>query len=244
MNEIQLRLFSMGDEGYRRFHGALVPTLPMERLIGVRTPELRRYAKELAQTDQALPFLNALPHAYYEENNLHGMLLDLSIRDFDELIKKLNAFLPYVDNWATCDMLSLRLFKKNPDKVRPYLESWLTSGQVYTVRFAIVTALKNHLDGAFEPELLRRLSALRSEEYYINMALAWYFAEALVKQPGAAMPVIEAKTLAPFVHNKAIQKAGESYRIPPETKAYLRSLSLAPPHPAKRQGPRQTRSPR
>ncbi len=226
MNDLQRDLFLLADEGYRAFHGALVPTLPRERLIGVRAPDLRRYAAAFAKTPGALPFLDELPHEYYEENNLHGMLLDRVVKEHGELLLRLDAFLPFVDNWATCDSLSFRLLRANREETLPHIERWLASPHVYTTRFAIVTLMKNYLDDCFPAHMPRRLAAMRTDEYYVNMALAWYFAEALAKKPEAALPVLEEGLLDAWVHNKAIQKAGESRRVSPEWKARVKALRI------------------
>lgn len=226
-NKITEGLFALRDEGYRQFNAKLIPNVPMDRIIGVRTPALRSYAKSVARLPDAERFLQELPHAYYEENNLHGALLSLIYKnDIDEFLEALERFLPYVDNWATCDMLSPKIFKKHLPYVYKRVKKWLKSEHTYTVRFGIVTLLGYYLDEAFEPEMLRLVVDIRSEEYYIKMAVAWYFSIALVKQYDAAAAYIESRALEPWTHNKAIQKAIESRRIPPERKAYLKSLKV------------------
>lgn len=221
-------LFALQDEQYRAFHARLIPTIPMEQIIGVRTPDLRSYAKQVAKLPEAKQFLQQLPHNYYEENNLHGALLSLLYpKDIDALLGELERFLPYVDNWATCDMLSPHIFKKHLSKVYERVQVWLGSEHAYTVRFAIVTLLGYYLDDAFEPEMLRLVADVRSEEFYVKMAVAWYFSIALVKQYDATIPYIQEQVLEPWTHNKAIQKAIESRRISPERKEYLRSLKVA-----------------
>ena len=220
-------LFALKDETYRRFHAKLIPDIPIDNIIGVRTPVLRKYAKEVAKLPEANIFLESLPHSYYEENNLHGALLSLLYpKDIIAFMEQLERFLPYVDNWATCDMLSPKIFKKHLPYVYERVQKWLQSDAVYTIRFGIVTLLGFYLDNAFEPEMLQLVANVRSEEYYVNMAVAWYFSMALVKQYDATLPYIQNRVLEPWTHNKSIQKAIESRRIPQETKAYLRGLKI------------------
>ena len=220
-------LFALKDENYRRFHAKLIPDIPIDNIIGVRTPVLRKYAKEVAKLPEANIFLESLPHIYYEENNLHGALLSLLYpKDIIAFMEQLERFLPYVDNWATCDMLSPKIFKKHLSYVYERVQKWLQSDAVYTIRFGIVTLLGFYLDDAFEPEMLQLVANVRSEEYYVNMAVAWYFSMALVKQYDATLPYIQNRVLEPWTHNKSIQKAIESRRIPQETKAYLRRLKI------------------
>ena len=220
-------LFALKDENYRRFHAKLIPDIPIDNIIGVRTPVLRKYAKEVAKLPEANIFLESLPHSYYEENNLHGALLSLLYpKDIIAFMEQLERFLPYVDNWATCDMLSPKIFKKHLPYVYERVQKWLQSDAVYTIRFGIVTLLGFYLDNAFEPEMLQLVANVRSEEYYVNMAVAWYFSMAFVKQYDATLPYIQNRVLEPWTHNKSIQKAIESRRIPQETKAYLRGLKI------------------
>ena len=220
-------LFALKDENYRRFHAKLIPDIPIDNIIGVRTPVLRKYAKEVAKLPEANIFLESLPHIYYEENNLHGALLSLLYpKDIIAFMEQLERFLPYVDNWATCDMLSPKIFKKHLPYVYERVQKWLQNDAVYTIRFGIVTLLGFYLDNAFEPEMLQLVANVRSEEYYVNMAVAWYFSMALVKQYDATLPYIQNRVLEPWTHNKSIQKAIESRRIPQETKAYLRGLKI------------------
>ncbi len=220
-------LFALKDENYRRFHAKLIPDIPIDNIIGVRTPVLRKYAKEVAKLPETNIFLESLPHIYYEENNLHGALLSLLYpKDIIAFMEQLERFLPYVDNWATCDMLSPKIFKKHLSYVYERVQKWLQSDAVYTIRFGIVTLLGFYLDDAFEPEMLQLVANVRSEEYYVNMAVAWYFSMALVKQYDATLPYIQNRVLEPWTHNKSIQKAIESRRIPQETKAYLRDLKI------------------
>ena len=220
-------LFELKDEKYRVFQAKLVPNVPMDRMIGVRTPALRKYAKEVAKMPQAGAFLQQLPHHYYEENNLHGeLLLLLYSKDIEVFMKELERFLPYVDNWATCDILSPKIFKKHLDYVYEKVKKWLKSDHVYTVRFAIVTLLGFYLDDAFKPDMLRLVADVKSDEFYIKMAVAWYFTIALVKQYNITLPYIQNRVLEPWTHSKTIQKARESRRISAERKEYLKTLKV------------------
>ena len=220
---IRERLFAMQDDGYRAFHSRLIPTVDPALVIGVRTPALRKYAKELAKTPDAQEFLQCLPHQYYEENNLHGFLIE-QLRDYDQTVAALDRFLPYVDNWATCDLMRPRVFQKHLPALIGQIPVWLSSGQTYTVRFGIEMLMTFYLDEAFQQEYLDWVSALRSDEYYVNMMIAWFFATALAKQYEAALPVLTEHRLSPWVHQKTIQKAVESYRLTAEQKVFLRKL--------------------
>jgi len=226
MEKITKDLFELQDEKYRAFHAKLMPEIAYERIIGVRTPALRNYAKEVAKMPEAMEFLQELPHTYYEENNLHGTLLNIFYKDVEELLNQLEIFLPYVDNWATCDMLSPKVFKKNLPLVYERVKKWLNSEDTYVVRFAIVTLLGFFLDEAFEPEMLDLVARVKSEEYYIKMAIAWYFSIALVKQYEVTIPYFTEPVLELWTHNKALQKAVESLRIDKETKEYLKGLKI------------------
>ena len=221
--EILQRFFALQDLKYRDFQAKLMPTVDKSTIIGVRTPALRRLAKEFAKREDVGAFLDALPHGYYDENNLHGFLL-CEEKDFDRVITRLDAFLPYIDNWATCDLLSPKVFKKHKAELLPHIRRWLASSKVYTVRFGIEMLMSHYLDEGFTPEYFDWVAVLRSEEYYVNMMIAWYFATALVKQYDTALPILLEQRLMPWTHNKIIQKAIESYRITDEQKAYLRSL--------------------
>lgn len=222
-SSIQQALFALQDPEYRAFHCRLMPTVDPERVIGVRIPALRKLAKELARTPQAAVFLQALPHFYYEENNLHGLLL-CQTRDYAETVALLEAFLPHVDNWATCDLLTPAAFRGAPPRLPDQLRLWLDREHPYTVRFALGMLLRFYLDGAFRPCYLDWAAGVHREEYYINMMLAWYFATALAKQYEETLPYLQQHRLPRWIHNKTIQKAVESYRITPEQKAYLRTL--------------------
>lgn len=220
--ELRRRLFALQDPKYREFQCRLMPTVNPDTVIGVRTPALRTLAKECSPED-ARHFLDALPHAYYEENNLHGILLS-RLKGPSETIAELDRFLPYVDNWATCDLISPRCFRRHPPELLSSVRRWLSSGAVYTVRFGIGVLLGFYLDEAFRPEYLDWAAAAISGDYYVDMMVAWYFATALAKQYESALPYLENGRLSLFVHNKTIQKAVESYRVSGEHKAYLRTL--------------------
>ena len=218
---IQSDLFDMRDEGYKAFHAKLVPTLDPERIIGVRTPKLRRYAAQISKTPQAAQFMNELPHRYYEENNIHAFLAE-RIRDFDAAIFELERFLPYIDNWATCDAFVPKAFTKNTDRLLPFIEKWLKSDNPYTVRYAIGLLMKLYLKENFSEEYPRTVAAVKSDEYYINMMIAWYFATALAFRYDEVFPYIRDGRLGKWVNNKTIQKAVESRRISEEQKAELK----------------------
>lgn len=217
------RLFALQDLKYRDFHSRLMPTVDKELVIGVRTPELRKFAKEFAKTDTAEAFLGTLPHKYYEENNLHAFLL-CEIKDFALLITRLNKFLSFVDNWATCDMMRPKIFAKSKEKLLPEIERWMQSDEPYTVRFGIEMLMIHFLDDSFDVSFAQRVAEIRSDEYYVKMMQAWYFATALAFQYKAVLPFIESKALDDWTHNKAIQKAVESYRITDKQKEHLKAL--------------------
>lgn len=222
---VQGRLFELQDLKYRDFHAKLMPTVCKENVIGVRTPALRKFAKEFGKTDGAEEFLKQLPHEYYEENNLHGFLI-AEMKDFHRCIEELDRFLPYVDNWATCDLLSPKVFKKHLPEVLEKIRVWIASGHTYMIRFGIGMLMGFYLDEAFELQYAVMVSEIRSEEYYVNMMIAWYFATALAKQYEAVLPFIENRCLDKWTHNKAIQKAVESCRITDEQKVYLKTLKI------------------
>lgn len=226
MQQITKELMELRDEGYRQFHSKLMPEIDVDTILGVRTPVLRKYAKDIAMREDVDIFLNTLPHQYYEENNLHGELLKLKYKDLHLFLEKLEVFLPYVDNWATCDMLSPKIFKKDPDLVYEKIKEWVKSDSTYTVRFAVVTLMGFYLDELFQEEMLRLVAAIESEEYYVKMAVAWYFSIALVKQYAATIPYFTTPVLETWTHNKAIQKAVESRRIQDEQKVYLKTLKI------------------
>ena len=223
MTGIQEKLFALQDLGYREFHAKLMPTVAKDLVIGVRTPQIRKLAKDLAKTPEGADFLNQLPHTYYEENNLHGALLSLE-KDYAAVIRGLDEFLPYVDNWATCDLMRPKAFQKHRPQLLEKIPEWLASEHPYTVRFAMEMLMAHYLDEDFQPAYLDWVAQVRREEYYVKMMAAWYFATALAKQWEAALPYLREKRLETWTHNKAIQKAVESYRITPQQKEYLRTL--------------------
>ena len=220
---ILARLRAARDPAYQAFQCKLMPTVDPQTVLGVRTPELRRIARSLRGAPETEDFLARLPHRYYEENNLHGLLI-CALRDYDETVAALEAFLPFVDNWATCDLLSPAAFRRRPPQLPEQIRRWLDSGRCYTVRFGLGTLLRFYLDDDFRPEYLDWAASVRSEEYYVNMMIAWYLATALAKQYDAALPLLTGGALPLWVHNKTIQKAVESYRISPDRKDALRSL--------------------
>lgn len=222
---IREKLLQMQDESYREFQIRLMPTVAPERVIGVRTPLLRSFARQVAAMPEVKSFLTCLPHKYYEENNLHGFILEL-MKDYDETIEALDAFLPFVDNWATCDSIRPRVFKKHLPLLLCDIKRWIACGQTFTVRFGIEMLMSFYLDDAFEPQYLDLVADIDSREYYVNMMRAWFFATALAKQYDCTVPFITGRKLDEWSHNKTIQKAIESYRITAEQKAYLRSLKI------------------
>lgn len=223
--EITEKLRELSDGEYRLFQLKLMPGVSEERVLGVRTPELRRFAKELAKDPDIGSFLRDIPHNYYDEMNLHGFIIS-ECRDYEQSVAYVDAILPYVDNWATCDLLSPKAFKKNRDKLMKDIDRWLASDGTYTIRFGIEMLMSHYLDEDFRPEYLEKLTAIHSEEYYVNMMLAWFFATALAKQWDDTVKYIEERRLSVWVHNKTIQKAVESYRITDEQKAYLKGMKI------------------
>ena len=225
LNEIRAELFKMQDMDYRDFNSKLIPTVDKESMIGIRTPDLRKYAKQLGKSSDVIEFLQTLPHKYFDENQLHAFIIS-EIKDFNSCVDKVNEFLPYIDNWATCDQLSPKVFKKHHKELIAYIKEWLESDKVYTVRFGIGMLMEHFLDEDFDISYLETVSNIRSDEYYVNMMIAWYFATALAKRYENIIPFIEKRSLDIWTHNKAIQKAVESYRISNEKKEYLKSLKI------------------
>ena len=223
MTSLQKRLFELQDTKYRDFHSKLIPDIEKERIIGIRTPVLRRFAKEFGKTAEAADFLEELPHDYYEENNLHIMLLT-QVQDFGKCLEQIEKFLPYIDNWATCDLPLPKCFAKHKEELLEHIRSWIASGETYTIRYGMGVLMRLYLDEDFRPEYLEWVNGVSSEEYYVNMMIAWYLATALVKQWDTVIPYLEERRLSPWVHRKTIQKAVESYRITPEQKGYLKGL--------------------
>lgn len=223
MTEIQTHLFSMQDLTYQAFQSKLIPNIDPTRIIGVRTPALRKYARILVGTKQAECFLSDLPHTYYEENNLHAFLLE-QITDFQNLILAMDAFLPYVDNWATCDSMSPKILARHKEELLPHLYRWMESDEPYRVRYAIGVLMKHYLTDAYSEEYPNRILMIQSEEYYVNMMIAWYFATALAIRYEDVLPYLTERRLSPWIHRKTVQKAIESNRIVPSQKQFLREL--------------------
>jgi len=226
---IREELFKLQDVEYRDFQSKLIPNVDRDYFIGIRTPELRKYAKALvkdvSKSDDLKTFLDTLPHAYFDENQLHAFIIS-EIKDYETCIDYLEAFLPYVDNWATCDQMSPKAFKKHKDELLFHIEKWIKSDKTYTVRFAIGMLMQHFLDEDFDIRYAKMVADVRSDEYYINMMIAWYFATALAKQYDSILPYIKGEKLDTWTHNKAIQKAIESYRITPEQKEVLRAFKV------------------
>lgn len=221
--EIQKKLFELQDLKYKDFSAKLIPGINPDSVIGVRTPALRSLAKELYKKEDCSSFFSDLPHKYFDENQLHAFLIG-EIKDYDKCIEELNRFLPYVDNWATCDQMSPKILKKHKKELLENIDVWILSDKTYTVRFAIGMLMEHYLDEDFDKKYLKKVASVRSEEYYINMMIAWYFATALAKQYESTIPYIEKNKLSDWVHQKTIQKAVESNRISDETKIYLKTL--------------------
>ena len=230
MDKIEKILFENRDEKYREFHSSLLPNIDGRKIIGVRMPTLRKIAKSLEKdasfsTEDKNAFLCNLPHEYYEENILHAIFIS-GEKSFDVAIEKVEAFLPYIDNWAVCDVFSPKCFENNKDRLWKYIEKWLDCDKTYSVRFAIVAAMRYFLDNCFTIEKFEKVISVRSEEYYVNMAIAWYLSVALVKQYDSVLPYLKNKSLPIWVHNKSIQKACESFRISDDKKRVLKTLKI------------------
>ena len=223
IENLEKELFEMQDLKYRDFHSRLLPGLDKETIIGIRTPMLRKFTKEYAKTPEADLFMQELPHRYYEENNMHMMIASW-IKDYEKCFAQVKRFLPYVNNWATCDLPAPKAFAKHKDELLPKIGSWIASDETYTIRYGIGMLMTFYLDEDFRPEYLKMAADVESEEYYVNMMIAWYFATALAKQWDATIPYLKERKLPEWVHRKTIQKAIESYRITPEQKVYLKTL--------------------
>ena len=223
--EIRKELYLLQDEAYREFQAKLIPGMGLDQVIGVRTPLLRKLARQIVKEEDTQAFLEELPHEYFDETQLHAFVIS-EVRDPEEAFWRTEQFLPYVNNWATCDQLSPKVFRKCRKELLKRIEQWLASGRTYTVRFGIGMLMQHFLDEAFDPKYPAIVSKVRSEEYYVNMMIAWYFATALAKQYEAVLPYIEKQKLDPWTHNKTIQKAVESYRITPQQKEYLKTLKV------------------
>lgn len=225
VEKIRAQLCALQDPAYREFLCRLIPTVPHQRVLGVRMPALRALARQLAGTQQAAAFLSSLPHAYYDEDNLHALILEQE-RDFSAALAGVEAFLPYIDNWATCDLPSPRAFGRHTEALLPWVRRWMASGQTYPVRYGIGQLQRYYLEQEFCPEMLAWVAEISSQEYYVRMMQAWYFATALAKQPAAAAPWLEQPgRMEEWTRRKAIQKALESRRISPQQKAWLRRCS-------------------
>ena len=224
MSNISDRLFKLQDEKYRELQIRILPNLNPETIIGVRTPELRKIAKEMIREEYD-SYLKELPHEYFDENQLHAFIIS-KLKDYNECIKYVNNFLPYVDNWATCDQLSPKSFKRHTNELLNEIKKWINSKKTYNIRFGIGMLMQYYLDKEFKEEYLEWISNIKSDEYYVNMMIAWYFATALSKQYDSTITYIENKKLDKWVHNKTIQKAVESHRITEEQKEYLKKLRI------------------
>ncbi|MBR5922929.1 MAG: DNA alkylation repair protein [Clostridia bacterium] len=222
---IQKRLYAESDAKYRDLASKLTPTLKADTIIGVRTPALRSIAKEILATGDYEDFLSDLPHKYFDENQLHAFIIS-GIKDFDLCIGEVCKFLPFINNWATCDQMSPKVFAKNKEKLLPYIYNWVKSKDTYTVRFGVGMLMAHYLDGDYKAEYPKTVAAIHSDEYYVNMMCAWYFATALAKQYKSVIPYFEKRKLDKWVHNKAIQKARESYRVGDAEKEYLKTLKI------------------
>ncbi|MBO4745456.1 MAG: DNA alkylation repair protein [Alphaproteobacteria bacterium] len=221
--DIVKSLNALQDIKYRDFQAGLIPTVDVARIIGVRTPALRAMARDMR--DNSADFLKNLPHGYFEENQLHAFIIS-NIRDFELAASAVDKFLPYVDNWATCDQMSPRVFAKNTDKLLPYIKKWIKSQHIYTVRFAVLCLMRYFLDDKFDTKYVDMVANIKSDEYYINMMRAWYFATAVAKRWDKILPYFKGRALDPWTHNRAIQKALESYRVTTLQKSILKPLKL------------------
>ena len=225
IDEIVKELFLHQDGKYREMQIKITPGRKEEDFIGVRTPELRSYAKQLGKREDVEEFLTALPHTYFEEDQLHAFIIS-EMKDYERCMEHLNAFLPYVDNWATCDQMSPKIFRKHRKELLVQIRKWMKSKETYTIRFAVGMLMEHFLDEDFDLKYPEMVARIRSEEYYVNMMIAWYFATALAKQYDAVLPFLTEKRLQVWTHNKTIQKAVESYRITDEQKTYLKTLKI------------------
>ena len=226
-DEIRTELFRLQDVKYRDFQSRLIPSYDSDTMIGVRTPELRKLAKQAGRRTDVSVFLDDLPHTYFDENQLHAFILS-EMKDYAACLKRVDSFLPYVDNWATCDQMSPKIFKKYRTELLGSIRNWIKSHQTYTIRFGIKMLMEHFLDEDFSPAYPELVAEVKSDEYYVKMMIAWYFATALAKQYEAVLPFIEEQRLEVWTHHKTIQKAVESYRITPAQKEYLKSLRVRP----------------
>lgn len=223
MDSIKEKLFKLQDKEYRKIQVKTITNIDPDTIIGVRTPELKKLANEMFKSGNYKSFIEDLPHKYFDENQLHAFIIS-KIKNYDECLDAFNKFLPYIDNWATCDQSCPNAFKKNSDKLIKEIKVWIKSKKTYTIRFGISMLMRNYLDDNYKEEYLELVSKIRSNEYYVNMMIAWFFATALAKRYDDTIKYIENEKLDIWTHNKTIQKAIESYRITIEQKEYLRSL--------------------
>lgn len=224
-NYILNRLYALQDNAYKDFQSSLLPMVDQNRIIGVRTPILRKLAQKINQDGMMDDFILSVPHNFFEENQLHAFIIS-EIRDFDSAVRAVDKFLPYVDNWATCDQMSPKIFAKNTGKLLPYIKKWIKSKHVYTVRFGVLCLMRYFLDELFDTKYADMVACIKSDEYYINMMRAWYFATAAAKQYDNILPYFQNNIMDSWTHNRAIQKSIESYRIPPEHKAELKKYKI------------------
>lgn len=222
---LQKQLFSLADAEYKEFHSKLMPTVEPEKIIGIRVPVLRKFAADFSKTNEAKLFISNLPHKYYEENNLHAFIIERE-KDFDTSVKLVDEFLPYIDNWATCDMLRPKVFSKNKEKLLTYILKWIKSKHTYTVRYGIGMLMTHYLDDDFSSKYLKTVLKIKSDDYYVKMMISWYFATALSKHYEEVLPFFTEPVLDKWIHNKAIQKSIESRRITAEHKAELKALKI------------------
>ena len=223
--DLYAKMYDLRDLKYRDMQIKIIPAINPESVIGVRTPELRGIAKDFLKAGDYKDFLEELPHKYFEENQLHAFIIS-GIKDLNECMEELRRFLPYVDNWATCDQMSPKIFKKHKEELLSHIKQWIDSERTYTIRFGVGMLMEHFLDDDYDPLYPDMVAKIRSEEYYVNMMIAWYFATALAKQYESILPFIEEKRLDDWTHNKAIQKSLESRRITEEQKLYLKSLKV------------------
>ena len=224
--EIRNGLFDLQDSQYRDFQAKLIPSASADKMIGVRTPVLRKLAKDLAKRKEIGGFLNDLPHRYFDENQLHAFIIS-QLKDYEQCMDEVIRFLPFIDNWATCDQLSPKVFRKHRPKLIDQIRKWIISDRTYTIRFGIGMLMEHFLDEDYDPAYPEMVACIRSDEYYVNMMIAWYFATALAKRYDSILPFIKNRRLDPWTHNKTIQKARESYRISLEQKEYLKALKIS-----------------
>ncbi len=221
--ELTDKLLKIKDNKYKEFQLKLVPNINKDSILGIRTPEMRKIAKEVYKSEDKNKFLDSLPHKYYEENLIHFFVISL-IKDFDECIKRVEEFLPYVDCWPVSDQATPKSFKKNHKKLLPYIKKWIKSKHVYTARFGIRMLMNEYLGDDFKEEYLKLIASIKTNDYYLKMMIAWYFATALAKRYNETIPYLENNSLDEWVHKKTIQKAIESYRVSEEHKKYLSTL--------------------